>query len=70
MFLLNFLSNNIKEWTSGKVEGLVENAPVPGAKLAAKILGKASGWAVDLAASKLLPGDYMLVNILIVTYTS
>ena len=70
MFLLNFLSNNIKEWTSGKVEGLVENAPVPDAKLAAKILGKASGWAVDLAASKLLPGDYMLVNILIVTYTS
>ena len=40
-------------------------APVPGAKLAGKLLGKGLGWLTDLTASKLLPGDYMLVNILI-----
>jgi hypothetical protein len=30
-----------------------------------KLLGMAVGWLADLGASKLLPGDYMLVNILI-----
>jgi len=37
----------------------------PGAKAVGFVLGKAAGWLTDLAASKLLPGDYMLVNILI-----
>ena len=57
------ISNNIKIWTSKKVKSLCEN--VPGAQFAAYVVGKVSGWAIDKAASKLLPGDYMLFNILI-----
>ena len=44
---------------------MVENAPVPGAQLLAKVTGWAAGKIVDKGLSTMLPGDYTLINILI-----
>ena len=64
MHLANFIIIYIR-YKIISILGVAEMVPLPGAKAAGKLLGTAAGWLTDLGASKLLPGDYMLVNILI-----
>jgi hypothetical protein len=44
---------------------LVEDAPVPGANLLAKLTGWAMGKIAANGLNKMLPGDYTLINVLI-----
>ena len=44
---------------------MVENAPVLGNQILAKVTGWAAGKIVDKGLSTMLPGDYTLINILI-----
>ena len=44
---------------------MVEDAPVPGANLLAKLTGWAMGKIVANGLNKMLPGDYTLINVLI-----